>query len=79
MLHLLEIAGRRLLWFSAADVRLAKMRLPPLRSWRLARPTARSEKKEVNPPVATTPVAAPPTEPEASPLDRAKAKARNRI
>ena len=79
LMHLLEIAGRRLLWFSAADARLAKMKLPPLPSLRLARSAARSEKKEVNPPVETTPLAEPPSEPAVSAMERAKAKAKDRM
>ena len=77
LLHVGEIAGRRLLWFAAANVRLRALRWPR-RSWRSRRPPLPRT------PAATpeSPAAAPPAAPPkaaVSPLARAKAKARDRL
>jgi Mg-chelatase subunit ChlD/uncharacterized membrane protein len=82
LLHLLEIAGRRLMWFSAANARLGRMRIPSLRLWRAKRAVQRPKEKETSTPPAATPsipTAPPPLEPAASAMERAKAKARDRM
>jgi Mg-chelatase subunit ChlD len=78
LLHLSEIAGRRLFVFAAWNERLRTMRLPRF-SRRPAREAA-VEAQEVSPGEAAT-VPEPPDslQPEESPLARAKAKARPRI
>ena len=86
LLHVTEIAGRRLLLFAAARSWLRSVRLPRP-SWPRAKPAAPAP----DPGVATGPVAdAPsradagaspvtPPKPATSPLSRAKAKARDRM
>lgn len=73
LLHVAEIAGRRLLLFAAADSRLQALRLPEMPRWR--RPAPRPAAPDSPP---STPASAPP-KPAESPLTRAKAKARDRI
>ena len=85
LLHLTEIAGRRLLWFNVAQARLRSVRLPQFTRSRRHAPLPSS------PPGAPTPAAEPeraavaastrkpPPRPAVSPLARAKAKARDRI
>jgi hypothetical protein len=76
LLHLMEIAGRRLYFFAAANTWLGSLRMPKLRL-----PAKRGVAKP-NEPAATprepTPVV-PPPKPIESPLSRAKARARDRI
>ena len=77
VLHVAEVAGRRLLWFAAANARLRALRWPRL-SWRKPRAPL------PHPPAVTheSPSAAPPVvppKPAVSPLARAKAKARDRL
>lgn len=82
LLHVAEIAGRRLLWFDAAWARLRALRVPTLR-FRL--PRVRREASRPTP--ASAPAAAEPALPETlvppkragSALARAKAKARDRV
>ena len=76
VLHVVEIAGRRLLLFAAARGWLGTIKFPRLRLAR-PRPAAASPDRPSAPP-AETPPAAPP-KPATSPLARAKAKARNRM
>jgi Mg-chelatase subunit ChlD len=82
LLHLVEVAGRRLLLFPAAWAWLGSLKVPPLR--------VRRRRPEVVPaptPATRTPAAeipreplpAPPAKPATSPLARAKAKARGRM
>lgn len=84
VLHVTEIAGRRLLLFAAAWARLRAVRLPrPRLAWPRRRPrVAAPGAGEPSPAAATTavdlPVAEPP-KPATSPLARAKAKARDRM
>jgi Mg-chelatase subunit ChlD len=80
VLHVAEIAGRRLLLFAAAREWLRTVKFPRLR---LARPRAGSRPAVVSPdreraPSGEAPRAAPP-KPATSPLARAKAKARDRM
>jgi Mg-chelatase subunit ChlD len=83
LLHLMEIAGRRLLLFAAAQSRLRGIRIPTLR--RPARvppfeetpPVVKPQKPAPSPaPAASQPAATP--RPAVSPLARAKARARDR-
>ena len=70
LLHIMEIAGRRLLLFAAAQARLRQVRVPPTKD---APPVVTSPAPS---PVATP---APPTpRPAVSPLSRAKARSRGR-
>ena len=86
MLHVVEIGGRRLLLFAAAQSWLRTVRLPRLRrAWSRAgkaspSPAAAPAGKGAAP--ATTPSGIPraaPPKPATSPLARAKAKARGRV
>jgi Mg-chelatase subunit ChlD len=73
LLHLMEIAGRRLYLFAAANTWLGSLRVPKLRL---------PARRGVAEPVATPPEPAtvtPPSKPIESPLSRAKAKAKDRI
>jgi hypothetical protein len=71
LLHIMEIAGRRLLLFAAAQARLRQVRVPPTKD---APPVVTSPAPS---PVSQTP--APPTpRPAVSPLSRAKARSRGR-
>jgi hypothetical protein len=79
ILHVLEIAGRRLYLFAAVNGWMGALRLPKLR-----RPSRRATLKPIE--NAPAPSAAPqpsipakPAEPAVSPLERAKSKARDRI
>jgi hypothetical protein len=74
LLHVAEIAGRRLLLFAAAQARLRNVRLPKIR--RPARvPAPAAEPAAAAPPAATSPAV---PRPAVSPLARAKARARDR-
>ena len=78
LLHVAEIAGRRLLWFDAASARMRSMTWPRL-SWpqrKRERPTASPESAPA--PASPAAPAAPPR-PATSPLARAKARARDRL
>ena len=89
LLHVLEIAGRRLLLFAAANQWLRSVRLPSWRRRRLAGTPA--EGMAIQGPPETVPTPAPaatatrepaahaPAAPATSPLARAKAKARDRM
>src|SRR5262249_11454545 len=79
LLHLLEIAGRRLFWFSAADAGLARITLPALPSLSRIRSVARGDKKVTSSYPGTIPQSTPPPQPAVSAMDRAKAKARDRM
>jgi hypothetical protein len=76
LLHLMEIAGRRLYFFAVANTRLGSVRIPKLRL-----PARRGVAKPIEP--AATPrepeTVIPQSKPIESPLSRAKAKARDRI
>ena len=80
ILHLVEIAGRRLLWFDLAVARLNALRLPSLTLPRLPR------RRRAQAPIESSP-SVPPPEPRsveppadvASALRRAKEKARGRM
>jgi Mg-chelatase subunit ChlD len=76
LLHLMEIAGRRLYFFAAANTWLGSVRIPKLRL-----PSRRGVAKPIEP--AATPrepaIVVPQSKPIESPLSRAKAKARDRI
>ena len=88
VLHVLEIAGRRLFLFAAAEVRLRALSLP---KWRLPSrirvPTGASTSVRVSQAASTpsTPASvepspsAPKPKPTTSALERAKGKARGRI
>ena len=78
LLHVGEIAGRRLLWFAAAQERLRALRWPRM-SWRGWKKRPAPDTAPVRAPVSepTPPVA--PVKPATSPLTRAKAKARDRL
>jgi Mg-chelatase subunit ChlD len=79
LLHLVEIAGRRLLLFSAANARLQNVRMPSLKQ-----PVSVAVPKSA-PPIPAAEPASPKAstpqlqKPAASPLTRAKARARDRI
>jgi len=79
LLHVMEIAGRRLLLFAAANSRLQNVRMPSLkRPVRIAPPRAARPAPEAE--SAQPKAAAPqPQQPAVSPLTRAKARARDRI
>jgi hypothetical protein len=84
VLHVVEIAGRRLLLFAAARQWLATVRVPrlPLRPWRRPSPVSPAPAAGASTqPAATSDAAAPiePPAPATSPLARAKAKARGRM
>jgi Mg-chelatase subunit ChlD len=92
LMHVGEVAGRRLLLFAAATARLRALRLPRLRlpSVRGVRSGARMPAPEADqvivdgpaPSDAAAPVSvgsAPVARPAGSPLSRAKAKARDRL
>jgi uncharacterized membrane protein/Mg-chelatase subunit ChlD len=89
VLHVAEIAGRRLLWFAAANAWLRRLRMPRLATvWRRRRaPAPASTPAREAPSAAPAPPsssgidqpAAPPPKPAVSPLARAKAKARDRM
>jgi uncharacterized membrane protein len=86
VLHLVEIAGRRLLWFDAAAARIRSLQLP---RWRRVTPvgevSARTDALSTPSVAPPAPSAAAPAEsarrapPPTSPLERAKAKARDRM
>jgi hypothetical protein len=79
LLHVTEIAGRRLLLFAAAQARLRNVRLPKMRRpARVPAPAVEPAGPAPAVPVAseTKPVAPP--RPAVSPLARAKARARDR-
>jgi len=80
LLHLVEIAGRRLLLFAAAWAWLRSLHVPRLRLPRRRRAVVSTP----SPATADTPPEAPPApppppKPATSPLARAKAKARDRM
>jgi len=77
LLHIVEIGGRRLLLFSAADSRLRAMRIPKLQ-WKTKGPA--SPHATIERPITHSPTETPraPKRPE-SPLMRAKAKAKDRL
>ena len=84
LLHVIEIAGRRLLAFAAADAWLGRLRLPRLARRRKRAgsedPAYKSEdpaRKTPDPSRTIDP--APPPAPATSPLSRAKSKARSRM
>jgi Mg-chelatase subunit ChlD len=85
-LHVLEIAGRRLLLFAAAREWIRTIEIPrPSLAWVRRRPAVAPESPVVESdaaapptPVPTTPVPTPP-QPGTSPLARAKEKARRRL
>jgi uncharacterized membrane protein len=84
VMHVTEIAGRRLLLFAAAAARLRRVRLPKVR-WR-RRPTkvpvsstAQEPAAEERSAVAAEPASIAAAEPGPSPLSRAKNKARSRL
>jgi Mg-chelatase subunit ChlD len=88
LLHVLEIAGRRLLWFDAARAWIASLRIPRLRPlWprRSSSPTGSAEPPAVHPeraasePAVAAGGSASNSQPSLSPLARAKAKARGRV
>jgi Mg-chelatase subunit ChlD len=76
LLHVMEIGGRRLLLFAAANSKLQNIRMPNLK-----RPVRVAEPKTAPAPAAAPPEKAPiaPPQPAVSPLARAKARARDRI
>jgi hypothetical protein len=83
VLHVAEIAGRRLLWFAALQQRLRALRWPRLSwsRWRRARPAPASPEAPASSPTSPVDPAPPimPPKPVTSPLARAKAKARDRL
>jgi hypothetical protein len=93
MLHVAEIGGRRLLLFAAARGFLARRPAPVQGGWlrrmrfrRVDRDTAAasaarppSADQPPSAPVAVHPARVAPSDPAASPLARAKAKARGRM
>ena len=81
VLHVGEIAGRRLLWFAAANAWFRALRWPRMwwKGWK-RRPTPGGDIAGGEAPVAGTPAPhLPPPRPATSPLARAKAKARSRL
>jgi Mg-chelatase subunit ChlD len=73
LLHVMEIAGRRLMLFAAANSKLQNIRVPSMkRPVRIPAPKAAMEAVEAKPAIV-------PPKPAASPLARAKARARDRI
>ena len=83
ILHVVEIAGRRLLLFAAANAWLRSVRLPRLTKRRASPPVPAADRAPgvaAQPSASTveTPPTAPPR-PAISPLTRAKAKARDRM
>jgi Mg-chelatase subunit ChlD len=83
LLHVTEIAGRRLFLFAAAETKLKTIRLPKLKLPARKAPVKPSE-PAVAPAIPAEPEhqpakPAPAHVPTTSPLERAKAKARNRI
>lgn len=82
VLHLSEIAGRRLLLFPAASAWLRAVPIPrvPRLPWRRRPPPAADAVTKVHEePTAAPPVSPPPKGPTTSAWDRAKAKARDRM
>jgi hypothetical protein len=83
VLHVSEIAGRRLLLFPAIRVRARALRLPRVRlAWRRRRkPSDAPASAASTSPAATAPEPppVPPARPVTSSLERAKAKARERL
>jgi hypothetical protein len=87
VLHVAEIAGRRLLLFAAAQAWVRGVRIPAVRElvrrWRPTRaaPPEASAEAPAPPQAPDTPAApsATPPKPAVSPLARAKAKARGRL
>ena len=85
LLHVTEIAGRRLLWFNAAQAWFKNVRLPGLRrrgrrvALPASQPTATRDSEQAPQVVASAPSYEAPPKPAVSPLARAKAKARDRI
>jgi hypothetical protein len=76
LLHVMEIAGRRLYFFAAANTWLGSLRMPKLRlpaRRRVAKPVATPQE------LSESPTVIPPPKPIESPLSRAKARARDRI
>jgi Mg-chelatase subunit ChlD/uncharacterized membrane protein len=83
LLHVTEIAGRRLLWFAAVQARLRGIRLPRFRRPARVQPTTVTQPEPA--PVRGSETAESPAEtqaatsrPAVSPLARAKARARDR-
>ena len=74
LLHLTEVAARRMYFFTAADAWLGSLRMPKFR--RVRRPKIAVQTEQPKEP--STPITAPP-QPVESPLARAKAKARDRL
>jgi hypothetical protein len=85
VLHVVEIGGRRLQWFAAANAWVRTRRLPRLPRFRRApapRPVDVGAAPAVAPPLSTPADDKPrvaPSAPAVSPLARAKAKARDRM
>jgi Mg-chelatase subunit ChlD len=87
LMHVGEVAGRRLLLFAAATARLRALRLPRLPRIRSRTPVARPVTGDAGVEPAATPEPAAPAvvterpipRPAGSPLSRAKAKARDRL
>jgi len=79
LLHVTEIAGRRLFLFAAASARLRALRLPRLRMPARPRPkvTPAPAAGEAQQPKPIEPLK--PVKPSTSPLQRAKSKARDRM
>ncbi|HSC27629.1 MAG TPA: vWA domain-containing protein, partial [Vicinamibacterales bacterium] len=80
VLHLVEIAGRRLLLFDSARAWLRAVRLPRVRlPWPRAAPPRPDVEPQVEPPASAEAPRTGPPKPVESPLARAKAKARGRM
>ncbi len=77
ILHVIEIAGRRLLWFDALTARLIEIRLPRLVRWRRRRASGTAP-VPVSPVVTKAPAPSPPPN-ATSALERAKTRARGRM
>jgi hypothetical protein len=87
LLHILEVAGRRLLFFAAVQERLRRVRMPRLR-WpvRVPVPSGAAPDRAVSgpaaapaPAVVASPRAPSPARPATSALARAKGKAQDRL
>jgi len=78
LMHVWEIAGRRLYLFAAVNTWIGALRLPKLRR-PARRATVPKEKAPVAAPAPENFIPEKPVEPAVSPLERAKSKARDRI
>jgi hypothetical protein len=82
LLHMLEIAGRRLWLFAAAQTRMRNVRLPKLRRPMRVPPLEETppvvKPREPSPAPAPTTAPSAPPRPAVSPLARAKARAKGR-